>query len=1389
MKSHLNSSFSARQRKRQQGRNRAMSMTSSSDVAVEVEKARRENQARAQRENGTTLSPADRISEEGNSSFAPLAAMYLGSHDSQPPSQHTSPGAGSSKASPRNSKVPEKPPPPTVERRTEVVPPSPIPKPLIRLPPLVRNLLMGAHPIPPAPSLRVLRLYVAADDADSLSERLTLAKTVFPRLRVFAEELGWHLEIMDSHWPLSTHSIPPSHLHHITTNAMNDDIALWLIFLNDKLGWSLPASIVATDFTDICSRLDDDEESKSLLHELYTLDENNVPPAYVWSPHAPSPFHSSALCVEVKKALSRRTRNSGSIIVVSRELTDLPCDTADIDNETVSNPPDLAKYLDLRDKVKDERLQGQLQRLKQTLEEKVAADCVLRWTVQWPELLAAQASKENGAYLTSLCERVEHKLKAAISGIAADQTYTDRFLASGVPPTLCQELLMHAHRRQDLCSRCPHPPPIVSTAIAVLDANPHTPLLIDGPPGCDLETVASHIAQELSKDPATGIVALRFLGTTPDSHSLLGSLFGVLEQVSITVGDSRFKDLQCLTCADVLSCIAACATNHPITIVLSDLQDNMLRKVKGQWPPHNLSNKVRVVTLTSDRELVEIWSQQLPAECVLEIPPTDISRLEKIFTGQLARTSRCLTNQQHSAAVAAIDRCPHPVFAMLMASLAGQWTSDRSVSEEEIPDTVEAAVDQVLTLAEDAVGKDCVSRVLSYITLARCGLSDGEMDDVLAMDDTLVLCLYPQTPPALCRASPFIWLYLKTLFRPYLEAVTIQGRRVYRWEQQCVGSAVRRRYLADNAASENLLHAVLADYFMGRWAHKPKLFNDPTQEREVLLSTYVMPQPDSYGPHGNQRKFSCLLHHLLHGSTQTAAHAAVRRYLYDVSWMVRKLDSTSVIQLLDDLRTAKFKVPETEDRLTWLQMTVSRSATSLSVSGRHLHTCLYSCLVSEGVRTQGAGEQKEKKEKKDSKSEDLQAFKSQLMAACMNSSTPSLFLHHPPPRASTPTTSAEAGLPVVHTTISALNGLYPATSDGRFVVSISRMAGEIVVWDTTTHTAVRTLRGVDQPHDLAFLDERHVLVLCNRELKTYDLDSGRLVSKLRGMLNLKMPYFRVRDPKTVIVLARNRMSVNVMDVHTGHIHATFKAGEDRFLDSLIVSRDGRVLVCGDETQKPFPLLVWELGEWKLLHDLRLPQHEFITSIASITHDGQYIACACKELDAPGSNFIVVYDLTSGQLYRRLKMAASVTCLAVASSSMAVVMVMDDGSMASFNLVSGSCNFHVSGVRAVYNRVQLSSDESHAVTYSVDAGTLPSARTLALWDLHKGEFVASYTSDCLITCCRHVTHNNSVLVGLAGNREYVILSLSAVPGQTTGQAGLDSEDVHFGNPELEGRVFD
>ena len=132
--------------------------------------------------------------------------------------------------------------------------------------------------------------------------------------------------------------------------------------------------------------------------------------------------------------------------------------------------------------------------------------------------------------------------------------------------------------------------------------------------------------------------------------------------------------------------------------------------------------------------------------------------------------------------------------------------------------------------------------------------------------------------------------------------------------------------------------------------------------------------------------------------------------------------------------------------------------------------------------------------------------------------------------------------------------IYTINDNHRHVVVTHPDKNSLSVWDIFEEKVVRTINNVDQPRDLRMIDHKRAVVLCNRELRVYDLDSGQLLTKLKGVMNQKMPYFEVFGQDYVIALARNRMYVNMLNLNTGELETTFKVGEDRFLNSLLVSR-------------------------------------------------------------------------------------------------------------------------------------------------------------------------------------------------------------------------------------------
>lgn len=185
---------------------------------------------------------------------------------------------------------------------------------------------------------------------------------------------------------------------------------------------------------------------------------------------------------------------------------------------------------------------------------------------------------------------------------------------------------------------------------------------------------------------------------------------------------------------------------------------------------------------------------------------------------------------------------------------------------------------------------------------------------------------------------------------------------------------------------------------------------------------------------------------------------------------------------------------------------------------------------------------------------------------------------------------------------------------------------------------IRTIKLNKSPKDIRLINHHTAVVLIERNLHLFDLNRCEHIYDLNSTMNPGFALFELHDPSHLVLLARNRLSVILMKVPhvstapqrkssqhaaetadvSGKLNVSgkddmflFKVGEDRYLKSLIVSRNGKIMVCGDEVQKPFPLLVWDLSQRKLVHDLRQPNHEIIVSIQAISSSGRYFVSACQ----------------------------------------------------------------------------------------------------------------------------------------------------------------------------------
>ncbi|XP_035826762.1 uncharacterized protein LOC118478016, partial [Aplysia californica] len=609
-----------------------------------------------------------------------------------------------------------------------------------------------------------------------------------------------------------------------------------------------------------------------------------------------------------------------------------------------------------------------------------------------------------------------------------------------------------------------------------------------------------------------------------------------------------------------------------------------------------------LVILTSDPEVARGLKAKMKDSYSIKATHWDKEEMTQLFQRTLHQRKRTMTDSQGLNVLSFFSNRSLPLYAVLAGRLVATWNASTDIVLEDIPDSVEGMISLLFEMLEKALTKDGFSATMAYLTSSYAGVSVSEMNDLLSVNDSVLLGIYSdQGDPPINRAPSVLWEAISFYLREFMHSFTSREFTTCSWASRSFRSCAKKRYLTTGPGTA-IVHREISDYFQGRWAGKKKPYPSPVEEIELLQDRFIMPQAERYGKFLNVRKFMCLPYHLIHSRNKSSY--TLETCFFNLPWIEDKLCATSVLHLICDLEQAKSMDPSSSPILSSMQRDIGRCSKTLSVSGGEIYKCLTLTVAEKG----NSGSKK-------TKSCDHSVLLKTLHAP------PRPLLHVLPEEE-----VSQESLVNPHMPLPEITAMVPVSPSGNHVAVLLRSEGEIKVLNSSTNETERTLLGLDHPQALQMVEGSKALVLCNRELVILDLDEGRFVTKLRGVLNLRLPLFGLQSQQRVVTLSRDRMVVNILDITTGGVVTTFKAGETRFLDSLIISEDGRTLVCGDETQKPFPLLVWSLEHYSLLHDIRLPQHEFLTQLSAISHDGQYLACGCREVGDSKSNFVVVYDL-------------------------------------------------------------------------------------------------------------------------------------------------------------------
>ncbi|CAD5116466.1 DgyrCDS5351 [Dimorphilus gyrociliatus] len=431
---------------------------------------------------------------------------------------------------------------------------------------------------------------------------------------------------------------------------------------------------------------------------------------------------------------------------------------------------------------------------------------------------------------------------------------------------------------------------------------------------------------------------IRFLGTSPQSYNIKEALINVIQQIWFNYSVNPPSDLDLSADFSYLILYFEAllhridTSNRPLLIILDSIDqlnsDNYAHSL--QWLPRFMPPTVfMIISFISDfKDCLEIAKSRIGEDDrFVEITNLPKDSAQIILDSWFKAVGRTVTPEQELYVIGWYKQCEQPLYLKLAFEQAVKWSSFTPREDWRIEKSVELSIERLFRNLEKTHGEILVSKALGYLTVARSGLADAELEDILSCDDDVLQDLYIHhlpPDPKVVRLPPLLWKRIRHSLGEYLVERRANGKDVVFWYHRTFQETAQKRYACEEKLRS--LHSSIADYFEGKWANcikpieffKKKIatFSDCSRqspEQPIMLAEGIY----------NLRKLQELPFNLIHA---LRFDAFVRDICSNFKWLYSKIRATSIDEVMFDLDLALNVIREFQ------LMTVNMETDSLSAS-------------------------------------------------------------------------------------------------------------------------------------------------------------------------------------------------------------------------------------------------------------------------------------------------------------------------------------------------------------------------------------------------------------------------------------------------------------------------
>ncbi|XP_052753046.1 NACHT and WD repeat domain-containing protein 2 [Galleria mellonella] len=828
--------------------------------------------------------------------------------------------------------------------------------------------------LPPVSS-KIVRIFTSSTFTDTTMERNTLMAKCYPRIKDYCREKhGLEFQVVDMRWGVRDEATDD----HMTTELCMREIKNcqrlsmgpnFVVFLGQKYGYRpIPTYVLSSELQMLRDELVAGGVDVILLDTWYKKDSNAVPPVSVLQPISSILINFNNKRVPKLQAedqavwwdtlgkmqklfrkASSQLYNAGKIdkdtmhnyfmSVTEREVINGILNVKNtknhclayvryINNINLQNLKKASNFVDILNRSLDTEACKLLADLRDVrLPEKIETTNIQNYTVEWIGRDGLD-TETHGEYLNHF---ISHFYKNIIKLVDRAMRKED----SSAQGVIVTEILQHLHACNNSVKVFHGRAEDLKYIENYMKNTSDKPLVLYGEGGCGKTSLLSKSAAMCLESwfadvRPTNIV--RFLGTTPDSSALTPTLISICQQISYNFAlpfESIPDDLVPLT-AHFKQLLTLATPQQPLLLFL-DSVDQLTgigtENNKVSWLPTRLPPNCKIIVTCAREEANPEVSKEYDVlrrmidseENFLEVTALGEDLAMQVLKLWMASAARDLSNYQWRLVSNAISSCSLPIFVKLVFAEVCRWRSYTKPQDTHLASTVMDSIMMLFERIEKQHGRLLVFHALAYITAARSGLSETELEDLISLDDKVLDDVYQYHLPPVRRIPPLLWTRIRNDLPNYLSEREADGVSVMNWYHRQFRDTARERYFK-NMNMAMYFHSMIADYYLGIWGGGiPKPFKyteiqrhrfnladkEGVADRKVPLQPLVFTSADGSTKRYNLRKFGELPFHLVRSKRFTDLYAEV---LFNYEWLHAKLNCCPLQAVLADFEDAKLHV-------------------------------------------------------------------------------------------------------------------------------------------------------------------------------------------------------------------------------------------------------------------------------------------------------------------------------------------------------------------------------------------------------------------------------------------------------------------------------------------------